>query len=99
MPRSLAEAERIIGPVTPKCANIISPKSLYSSLPSALHTLIATFLRDSPCMREQSSDEDVSGMSEGTSSVPVRFDVIVINGFMKGKKFVKENIEHIENAF
>ena len=31
--------------------------------------------------------------------VPVRFDVVVVNGFMKGKKFVKETIEHIENAF
>ncbi len=31
--------------------------------------------------------------------VPVRFDVVVVNGFMKGKKFIKENIEHIENAF
>ncbi len=31
--------------------------------------------------------------------VPVRFDVIVVNGFLKGEKFVKENIEHIENAF
>lgn len=31
--------------------------------------------------------------------VPVRFDVIVVNGFMKGRKFVVENIQHVENAF
>ena len=31
--------------------------------------------------------------------VPVRFDVVVVNGFMKGKKFIMGNIEHIENAF
>ena len=31
--------------------------------------------------------------------VPVRFDVIVVNGFIKGKKLVIESIEHIENAF
>ena len=31
--------------------------------------------------------------------VPVRFDVIVINGFMKGDKFIKKDIQHIENAF
>lgn len=33
------------------------------------------------------------------ADVPARFDVVVVNGFMKGKKFVVENIEHIENAF
>lgn len=33
------------------------------------------------------------------ADVPARFDVVVVNGFMRGKKFVVENIEHIENAF
>ena len=31
--------------------------------------------------------------------VSARFDVVVINGGMDGKKFVIEEIEHIENAF
>lgn len=31
--------------------------------------------------------------------IPVRFDVVVVNGFMKGSKFKLENIQHIENAF
>lgn len=31
--------------------------------------------------------------------VPVRFDVVVVNGSMRGKKLSVENIEHIENAF
>ena len=31
--------------------------------------------------------------------VPARFDVVVVNGFMDGKKFKIEEIEHIENAF
>lgn len=30
---------------------------------------------------------------------PARFDVIVVNGCMKGKKFKKDKIQHIENAF
>lgn len=30
---------------------------------------------------------------------PARFDVVVVNGYMDGKKFKKEKIEHIENAF
>ncbi len=33
------------------------------------------------------------------ADVPARFDVIVINGYMKGEKFKKEKVEHIENAF
>ena len=31
--------------------------------------------------------------------VPAQFDVVVVNGFMDGKKFKIEQIEHIENAF
>lgn len=31
--------------------------------------------------------------------VPARFDVVAVNGFMDGKKFKTEEIEHIENAF
>ncbi|MEE1042862.1 MAG: YraN family protein [Clostridia bacterium] len=31
--------------------------------------------------------------------VPARFDVVVVNGHMKDKKFKKDKIEHIENAF
>ena len=31
--------------------------------------------------------------------VPARFDVVAVNGFMDGKKFKTEKIEHIENAF
>ena len=31
--------------------------------------------------------------------IPARFDVVVVNGHMDGKKFKKEKIEHIENAF
>ena len=31
--------------------------------------------------------------------VSARFDVVVVNGRMDGKKFVIEEIEHIENAF
>ena len=31
--------------------------------------------------------------------IPVRFDVIVVNASMEGKKFKIQNIEHIKNAF
>ena len=31
--------------------------------------------------------------------VSARFDVVAVNGFMDGKKFKTEEIEHIENAF
>lgn len=35
----------------------------------------------------------------GKEDVPVRFDVIAVNGHISGRKFVTESIEHIENAF
>lgn len=31
--------------------------------------------------------------------VPIRFDVVAVNGQMKNEKFKVEKIEHIENAF
>lgn len=33
------------------------------------------------------------------SDTPARFDVVVVNGHMDGKKLKIEKIEHIENAF
>lgn len=35
----------------------------------------------------------------GKDDCSARFDVIVVNGCMVGKKFKAESIEHIENAF
>ena len=37
-----------VGPLTPKCVNSISPKSVYILLPSS-YMLTATFLSESPC--------------------------------------------------
>ena len=35
---------------------------------------------------------------QSLDNVPVRFDVIEVRGYMNGKKFVNEGIQHIENA-
>lgn len=35
----------------------------------------------------------------GLGDVPVRFDVVAVDGYMDGNKLKVENIEHIENAF
>lgn len=35
----------------------------------------------------------------GLGDIPVRFDVVAVDGYMDGNKFKAENIEHIENAF
>ncbi len=35
----------------------------------------------------------------GKENYSARFDVIVIDGYLKGEKFIFENLEHIENAF
>ena len=61
-----------MGPVMPKCVNIISPKSSYTVLPVSLRTIfIATFLSDSPCILGQSLPSQTIGTSEGLSCVTV----------------------------
>ena len=59
-----ALADKIIGPLNPKCVNNISPKSSYNFfLPFVI--LIATFFKESPCNWVTQASFVSSGTKDG----------------------------------
>ena len=59
-----------MGPVTPKCVNIISPKSVYTGFfrPSS-NIFSPTFFRDSPMHSAHQLSRVSSGTRDGTQGV------------------------------